>query len=159
MIQPRRIFVYLLTAGLLACAPSSFAAEEIQQSVVKIFASQSPPNVFMPWKITTPTEVTGSGVIIEGGRILTNAHVVNWAQQIYVQPYESSDKLDATIEFLSPDCDLATLKLDDPAGIAGCKAVPLADKLPALKAKINVLGYPSGGDTLSVTARYSSEVR
>jgi S1-C subfamily serine protease len=147
-----------LCVGLLTLSLPAFAADDVQQSVVKIFASQSAPNMFMPWKITTPSDVTGSGVIIEGGRILTNAHVVNWAQQIYVQPYESSDKLDASVEFISPDCDLATLKVDDPAGLGDRKPVALADKLPALKAKINVLGYPTGGDTLSVTEGVVSRV-
>jgi S1-C subfamily serine protease len=138
--------------------PTVRAADEIKKSVVKIFASQSPPNMFMPWKINTPTEVTGSGVIIEGGRILTNAHVVNYAQQIYVQPHETSDKLEATIEYLSPDCDLATLKLDDPSAIKDLKPAPLADKLPPLKSKINVLGYPTGGDTISVTEGVVSRI-
>ncbi|MBI4581206.1 MAG: trypsin-like peptidase domain-containing protein [Planctomycetes bacterium] len=145
-------------AAVVAPGLTALAADEVQKSVVKVFASQSPPNMFMPWKITTPNEVTGSGVILEGGRILTNAHVVNWAQQIYVQPYESSDKLDAEIEWLSPDCDLATLKLDDPADIQDLEPVPLSDKLPELKAKINVLGYPTGGDTLSVTEGVVSRV-
>lgn len=155
-IHPRTCVAAL--AALLCCMPAARAADEVKKSVVKIFATQSPPNMFMPWKISTPSEVTGSGVIIEGGRILTNAHVVNYAQQIYVQPHESSDKLDATIEYLSPDCDLATLKLDDPAAIKDLKPVPLADKLPLLKSKINVLGYPAGGNTISVTEGVVSRI-
>ena len=82
--------------------------------MVKIYTSQSAPNMFKPWEVRSPSEITGSGVVIEGGRILTNAHVVEDAHQIYVQPYESADKLDATVEFLSAGIDLATLKLDDP---------------------------------------------
>lgn len=136
----------------------ALAAEDPRQSVVKIFASQSPPNMLRPWEITPTSEVTGSGVVIEGGRILTNAHVVNYAQQIYVQPYETSDKLDATIEFISVECDLATLKLDAPDAMAKLKPVPLADQLPELKAKVNVLGYPTGGDTLSVTEGVVSRI-
>ena len=97
-------------------------------------------------------------MVIEGNRILTNAHVVSYAQQIYVQPYESSDKLDATVEFISVECDLATLKLDAADAMAKLKPVPLADKLPEMKAKVNVLGYPTGGDTLSVTEGVVSRV-
>jgi len=132
--------------------------DDIKSSVVKIFSSQSPPNMFRPWEITPPSDVTGSGVLIEGGRILTNAHVVAYAQQIYVQPHESSDKLDATIEFISQECDLATLTIDEPEEIEHLKPVPLDEELPALKTKINVLGYPTGGDTLSVTEGVVSRI-
>ncbi|UCD30024.1 MAG: trypsin-like peptidase domain-containing protein [Planctomycetota bacterium] len=130
----------------------------IQSSVVKIFSSQSPPNMFRPWEITPPSDATGSGVLIEEGRILTNAHVVAYAQQIYVQPHESSNKLDATVEYIAEECDLATLKLDEPEEIEDLKPVPLDDKLPALKTTINVLGYPTGGDTLSVTEGVVSRI-
>jgi S1-C subfamily serine protease len=150
-----RFAVLLLAAAFGAPAVH---AEEVQRSVFKIFSSKSPPNMFRPWHIEPPTEVTGSGVLIEDGRILTNAHVVSYAQQIYVQPYESSDKLDATIEFLSQECDLATLRLDEPDRIRDIEPVPLADELPAIKAKINVLGYPTGGDTLSVTEGVVSRI-
>lgn len=156
MLYCRYALTVFLTIAGLAATPAH--ADELQRSVVKIFASQSPPNMFAPWRITPPKEVTGSGVILEGGRILTNAHVVNWAQQVYVQPYESSDKLDATVEYISPDCDLATLRLDEPADIADRKPLALAEALPELKTKINVLGYPSGGDTLSITEGVVSRV-
>ena len=108
----RCLLVAVQTAMLFPVVP--VRAGEVRQSVVKIFSSQSPPNMFRPWEVTPPTELTGSGVVIEGGRVLTSAHVVAYAQQIYVQPNESSDKLDATVEFLSRDCDLATLTIDEP---------------------------------------------
>ncbi len=131
---------------------------DVRKSVMKIFSTKSPPNPFRPWEITPPQEVTGSGVLIEGGRVLTNAHVVSYAQQIYVQPNESSEKLDATVEFIAEDCDLATLTIDDKSAIGKLDAVPLTDKLPPLKTKVNVLGYPVGGDTLSVTEGVVSRI-
>jgi S1-C subfamily serine protease len=150
--------ILILTLILLSAIPAQANEDDIKKSVVKIFSSQSPPNMFRPWEITPPSDATGSGVLIEGNRILTNAHVVNYAQQIYVQPHESSDKLDATIEFIAPECDLATLTIDEPEEIEDLKPVPLADKLPPLKTKINVLGYPTGGDTLSVTEGVVSRI-
>jgi len=143
--------VLLLLAGVAGAA-------EVRKSVVKIFSTKSPPNMFRPWEITPPSEATGSGVIIEGGRILTNAHVVSWAQQIYVQPNESSEKLDATVEHIAEDCDLAILSVYDKDAIKDLKPVPLAEKLPPLKTKINVLGFPVGGDTLSVTEGVVSRI-
>ncbi|NLX14055.1 MAG: trypsin-like serine protease [Phycisphaerales bacterium] len=147
-----------LVMSLGLAVPAMAVGSDVKPSVVKIFASKSPPNMFQPWQITPPSEVTGSGVIIEGGRILTNAHVVAYAQQIYVQPNESSEKLHAEIEFIAEDCDLATLRLEDPEAIADRQPVPLADALPKIKDKINVLGFPTGGDSLSITEGVVSRI-
>ena len=48
----------------------------IENSVVKVFATLRYPDPFKPWSKQAPSEVTASGVVIEGKRILTNAHVV-----------------------------------------------------------------------------------
>ena len=114
----RRFAGRLVAAMTLSCClAGGTRADEVRKSVVKIFSTKSPPNMFRPWEITPPSEVTGSGVLIDKNRVLTNAHVVSWAQQVYVQPNESSEKLDATIEFLSQDCDLATLTIDEPEAV------------------------------------------
>jgi S1-C subfamily serine protease len=111
-----------------------------------------------PWEIIAPTKNTGSGVLLEGGRILTNAHVVAHAQEVYVQPYKSSDRLTAKVEWLALDCDMAILKIEDPKEMGDVKPLPLADSLPKLKSKITVMGYPTGGDTLSLTEGIVSRI-
>ena len=61
--------------------------------------------MFRPWEVRPPQETTGSGVILEGGRILTNAHVVKDAVQIFVRP-------DARIPFMyMPDALRALVEL------------------------------------------------
>ena len=115
----------LVVAGLVQAPAWGGPEEELRKSVVKVFAAKSPPNMFRPWEVSSPADITGSGVVIEGGRILTNAHVVEYAHQIYVQPYESSDKLDATVQLLSAGVDLATLQLDDPEAVRVMGLSPL----------------------------------
>src|SRR5688572_9891337 len=56
----------------------------VENSVVKIFAMKRFPDVFRPWTKQPPQETTGSGVVIEGNRILTNAHVVAYASQVQI---------------------------------------------------------------------------
>ncbi len=102
--------------------------------------------------------MTGSGVVIEGKRILTNSHVVNHASQIFVQPDKSSEKHSASVEVLAPGIDLAVLKLDDDSVFDAHPALPLSSKVPALQQTIFVYGYPEGGSELSITRGIVSRV-
>ena len=52
-------------------------------------------------------------MVIDGKRILTNAHVVLYASQIQIQANQAGDKISATVEAVAPGIDLAVLKLDD----------------------------------------------
>ena len=69
----------------------------VENSVVKIFATVRYPDPYEPWTKSSPEEVTGSGVVIEGKRILTNAHVVNYASQVQIQANQAGDKISATV--------------------------------------------------------------
>jgi len=50
-----------------------------------VFSTLRGPDPYKPWSKAAPQEVTGSGVVIEGRRILTNAHVVGYASQVQIQ--------------------------------------------------------------------------
>jgi S1-C subfamily serine protease len=71
------------------------------------------PDPFKPWTKQAPSEATASGVVIEGKRILTNAHVVLYASQVQIQANAAGDKLPATVVAIAPGIDLAVLQLDD----------------------------------------------
>ena len=58
-------------------ADTDFAA--VANSVVKIFSTIRYPDVYRPWTKRSPGDATGSGVVIESKRILSNAHVVEYA--------------------------------------------------------------------------------
>ncbi|MEJ7806159.1 MAG: serine protease, partial [Telluria sp.] len=65
----------------------------LENSVVKVFSTLRRPDPFKPWSKASPADVTGSGVVIEGRRILTNAHVVGYASQVQIQANEAGDKV------------------------------------------------------------------
>jgi len=94
-------------------ATAETKANAVENSVVKVFSTVRYPDPYKPWAKSTPTEVTGSGVVIEGKRILSNAHVVLYASQVQVQANQAGDKISATVESIAPDMDLAVLKLDE----------------------------------------------
>ena len=150
------------TAPILAAdtddTPAAAAAGTIENSVVKIFATLRQPDLNKPWTKQPPATATGSGVIIDGKRILTNAHVVVYASQVEVQAHESGEKVAATVEAIGPGIDLAILKLDDESLFDGRPAVKRSTRLPAIKDTVMAYGYPTGGSTLSITKGIVSRV-
>jgi S1-C subfamily serine protease len=145
-----------IIVGLLAMVTARVASADdddakIRKSVVKITASIRSADYFRPWTKNSPQEVTGSGVVIAGNRILTNSHVVNSASQIFIQPDKSSEKLPARMEALSASIDLAVLKLDDPAFFETHPPLPLRHELPKIQQTVYAYGYPEGGMDLSIT--------
>src|ERR1700759_2476917 len=74
-------------AAVESAVPASADAnfDTVANSVVKIFSTVRYPDVFKPWTKDAPSSITGSGVVIEGKRILSNAHVVEYASQVQIQ--------------------------------------------------------------------------
>ncbi len=141
--------------------PDSTRAEtqdQIRDLVVKIHATHHTPDLLRPWTKNSPQQVKGSGVVIDGKRILTNAHVVKYASQIYVQPNQSADQIPAHVEAMTPGMDLAVLKLDDESFFDNRGVMSFARELPRVKDSVNVYGYPTGGTELSVTQGIVSRI-
>ncbi len=153
-----RSHVILLVLTCLLAPLCAEGKDSIRDCVVKIYSTQRGPDFVRPWTKSAPREGVGSGVVIEGKRILTNAHVVQYATQIFVQANGNTEKLTARVGVMAPDVDLAVLRLEDEAFFAEHPALPLADGIPHVKDKVTVYGYPVGGDQLSVTEGIVSRV-
>ena len=155
----RRIFIGLFIIVLFTLATrQAMAQDQIRDLVVKIHAVQQAPDLLRPWTRNSPQQIKGSGVVIDGRHILTNAHVVRYASQIYVQPNQSASHIPARIEAITAGMDLAILKLDDESFFDNRGALPFAQELPRVKDSINVYGYPTGGTELSVTQGIVSRI-
>jgi S1-C subfamily serine protease len=134
------------------------SSDRVQNSVVKVFSTVRMPETFRPWAKHAPQQISGSGVIIEGHRILTNAHVVLYANQIQVQANQSGDKISATVEAIAPGIDLALLKLDDESLFSTHPPLPRASTLPDVKDAVMAYGFPTGGTNLSITKGIVSRI-
>ena len=130
----------------------------LENSVVKIFSTMRYPDPFKPWTKQAPSEATASGVVIEGKRILTNAHAVLYASQVQVQANAAGDKVSATILAIAPGIDLAVLQLDDPGFFDTHPPVARASKLPQIKDPVLAYGFPTGGSSLSITKGIVSRI-
>lgn len=149
----------LATPGLAAAAGNdATAASAVTDAVVKVFATARAPDPFKPWTKQAPSEVTGSGVVIEGKRILTNAHVVQYASQIQIQANQAGDKVTASVVAIAPGIDLAVLKLDDESYFESHAPLARASTLPGIKEAVLAYGFPTGGTSLSITKGIVSRI-
>src|SRR5262249_4081411 len=107
----RTTFLQPALCVLLGSAAAHAAGPE--DSVVRIFSSQRYPSVLRPWASQQSVDVFATGTVIEGKRILTNAHLVLYATEVQVQPRRGGAKVEAKVEMVAPDMDLAILSVKD----------------------------------------------
>ncbi len=136
---------------------SAQAKTGIKESIVKIYTVCNRYNYYEPWQMRGQRRGTGSGCIISGNRILTNAHVI--ADQTFVQVKRAgqSKKYTAEVEIVAHECDLAILKVKDDSFFTGVSPLQIG-KLAEVRDKIAVFGFPVGGDELCITEGVVSRV-
>jgi S1-C subfamily serine protease len=148
----------VLLGNVGTTAASGQEENGVRNSVVKIFTTFRAPDPMRPWLKQQSRDASGTGMVLEGERILTNAHVVQHAVQVQVQGYQSSDKIIAKVIAITPEMDLAVLTLDDPAFFEAHKPLALAEELPKAQESVSVYGYPTGGNDLSITKGIVSRI-
>lgn len=146
------------TSSVATPTETPSGGDQVPNSVVKVFSTLAMPDPYRPWSKQSPEEVTGTGVVIDGDRILTCGHVVAYASQVQVQADQSADKVFATVEAIAPDMDLAILKLDDPSFFDTHHPLPEMSSTPDIADSVKVYGYPLGGTSLSITRGIISRI-
>lgn len=122
-----------------------------EDSIVRVTSRIRMPNPLRPWVRQAPIEIGGTGVVLAGGRILTNAHLVTYADEVTLQGSRGGDRATAKIVAVGSPIDLALLVPDDPEFLKGRKPMPRASVLPPSGSPIILLGFAVGGRGLSTT--------
>ena len=148
------LFTLLLSTLILSAA--THHEDATKQAIVKIYTTAKMPNYQAPWSSSMRSS-TGSGAIIEGGFILTNAHVVANQAFMEVQRYGQRKRYIAKVYAVSHQADLALLKVEEKAFFEGVTPLTFGE-LPNVEQRIVVYGYPMGGSTLSATIGVVSRV-
>jgi S1-C subfamily serine protease len=160
----RSIQLLLLSLSLASFFSENLSAEsqqpdfnQVRKSVVQIRTFSQNFDPYSPWNPGALSSSGGSGFIIEGNRILTNAHVVSNARFIQIQRHNQTEWFEAKISFIAHDCDLAILEAGDPVFYKDSVALEIG-KIPELNTPVLIIGYPIGGSKISVSRGIVSRI-
>jgi S1-C subfamily serine protease len=158
------IFLVFSAPALIAQTPAAAvpdrpmgAPSEIYRSVVRIEAAMQSPDYATPWNAGRFGGGIGTGFLIGKNRFLTNAHVISNAKRLLITVHGGAKKYPAKIEFVAHDCDLAILSVEDFKDFEDFPVLKFGD-VPQLESQVRVIGYPIGGERLSVTRGVVSRI-
>ncbi|PRW56735.1 Protease Do-like 9 isoform A [Chlorella sorokiniana] len=136
--------------------------EDVMDAVVKIYCTHTEPNYSLPWQRKRQYASTSSGFVVLGEQagqryLLTNAHSVEYFSQVKVKKRGDDRKWLAKVLAIGTECDIALLTVDDEEFWQGVQPLRFGP-LPNLQESVYVVGYPIGGDTISVTSGVVSRI-
>ncbi len=151
---PRLSLIFIFATAALTAEP---ADSDVYRSVLRIEAATQVPDYETPWNSGRFGGGIGTGFIIGHNRILTNAHVVSNARRLLITVHGSPVKYPAKVEHIAHDSDLALLSVEDFTDFESFPRFEFGE-VPALESQVRVIGYPIGGDRLSVTRGVVSRI-
>ena len=140
----------LIIINLLMCMTIFSEDISVKKALVKVYTSHQLFDYLSPWQYGQSANSTATGFIIDGERIITNAHAVLNSKFLQVRKEGDSKKYKAVVKFTSEEYDLALVEIEDKSFFNGTVPLKLGT-LPEIQEKLTVYGYPLGGDKLSTT--------
>ncbi|XP_024032027.1 protease Do-like 2, chloroplastic isoform X3 [Morus notabilis] len=137
--------------------PGNFQDAAFLNAVVKVYCTHTAPDYSLPWQKQRQYTSTGSAFMIGDGKLLTNAHCVEHETQVKVKRRGDDTKYVAKVLARGVDCDIALLSVESKGFWEGVEPLNLG-RLPHLQDSVTVVGYPLGGDTISVTKGVVSRI-
>ena len=149
MLQSEAMSRFFLIAAALLLPLAALHAVEISKSLVRIEATSQEPNYKTPWSPGDVTSGVGAGFVVDGKRIMTNAHVVSNARFLTVSKEGDPNPYLAQVLHIAHDCDLALLSVENPDFFNGTAPLEFGG-IPQIESVVSAYGYPVGGTRLSV---------
>jgi S1-C subfamily serine protease len=145
----KHLCLLICSALLLPQFAGAQVANKMQRSVVRITVTAVEPDYRAPWNSGSINRGVGAGFVIDGQRIMTNAHVVSNSRYLTVEREGDPNKYPATVQFVAHDCDLAIITVT-PEFFKNMVPLTLGG-IPELESTVSAYGYPIGGERMSVT--------
>ncbi|KAG6785114.1 hypothetical protein POTOM_010837 [Populus tomentosa] len=137
--------------------PQNLKDAAFLDAVVKVYCTHTEPDYSLPWQKQRQYTSTGSAFMIGNGKLLTNAHCVEHYTQVKVKRRGDDTKYVAKVLARGVDCDIALLSVESEEFWEGAEPLEFGC-LPHLQDAVTVVGYPLGGDTISVTKGVVSRI-
>jgi S1-C subfamily serine protease len=128
-----------------------------EKSVVMIMTVRQEFDYVTPWKKLSMSRGVGTGFVIDGNRILTNAHNVANARYIEVTKQYVAQRYPAQVQFIGHDCDLALLTVADSSFFTDTTPLSLGP-VPRVNSTVHTCGFPLGGRQISITEGVVSRI-
>jgi S1-C subfamily serine protease len=127
--------------------------------VVQVFLQSVEPSFVQPWTKDMPESSTGTGFVIDLHLrlIATNAHCCEFARTILLRKNGDHDQYEAQLLTISHQVDIAILTVPNDKFWDGAVAIPFGE-LCRMQQTVNVIGYPIGGETISITRGVVSRI-
>jgi S1-C subfamily serine protease len=156
-VHLRRVLKLLFQLGCgMALAVTALGADP-EKSVIQITTFSQQPDWDAPWRFDPVRRASGTGFVIRGKRIMTNAHVVSWAKEVMIRRYQDPRPYLAKVAFIGHDCDLALLEVENDRFFDGMTALEIGE-LPKVRSAVVTYGYPAGGEQISYTRGVVSRI-
>ena len=143
-----------------AAEPQKTAADmsAAYRGIVKVEVVNRTPDYETPWQGGNFGRGTGTGFLVAPGLFMTNAHVVANAEKIDISLYADARRIPAKVKYVAHDADLALLEIADASAFDGVPCLEFSEEMPQLEDTVRAIGYPIGGNRLSVTRGIVSRV-
>ena len=125
--------------------------------IVNIDVSVLFPDFREPWNAGQPSGGSGTGFLIGKNRFLTNAHVVSNATRILIRTTNDPEPHPARVVHVAHDCDLALIEAEDGSHFEKLQPLDFGG-IPRLNTEVIAIGYPIGGERMSVTRGVVSRI-
>lgn len=151
----KKLLVYFAVIGVVGLWEVR-GENEMLNAVVKLETTTSAANIIHPWE-NVDGRGSGTGAVIGNGRILTCAHCVTDSTFIRIRKHNEDSLYRAKVEFIDNDCDLALVKVEDPAFMSDITPMEIGET-PEEQSEVLAVGYPLGGDGISFTRGIVSRI-
>lgn len=151
-----RILALILALAAVARADGK-DLDKYRASVVQVFITSQSEDYARPWQRPRAFNSGGSAFYIGDKMLLTNAHVVSDSKVLLVKRADRPKRYEARVLFVGHDCDLAVMTVDDPEFFTGMEPLRIGVR-PAMQSSVATVGYPMGGNKLSITEGVVSRI-